>query len=93
MAEWQTRPLDSVDPVISSTRYAGLMTTDLGPALVTTREQTVLDLAKRDPGCADLDTQQAIAALLPTVDRDVLTRFAADQRMGATRRRLQHLAR
>lgn len=72
---------------------AELMTTDLGPALVTTREQTALDLAKRDPDGADLDTQQAITALLPTVDHDVLARLAADQRMGATLRRLQRPAR
>lgn len=59
---------------------AELMTTDLGPALVTTREQTVLDLAKRDPEAEDPDAQQAIAALLPGLDHHVLARLGTVKR-------------
>ncbi len=72
---------------------AELMATDLGRVLVTTREQTVLDLARRDPAGVDLDARQAIDALMGTVDHDVLAELATDQRMRATLRRVQELAR
>ena len=72
---------------------AELMATDLGQALVTTSEQTVLDLARRDPAGANLDARQAIEALMGTVDHEVLAQLAADQRMGATLRRVRELSR
>ncbi len=64
------------------------VTTELGRALVTTPEQTVLDLARTDPRVEDLDTQEAIEALLPQCDSVVLEEIAARQRMRATHRRL-----
>ena len=64
------------------------MTTELGQALVTTPEQTVLDLARTDPRAVDLDAQEAIEALLPQCDSVVLEEIAARQRMRATHRRL-----
>jgi len=64
------------------------VTTELGQALVTTPEQTVLDLARADPRAEDLDTQEAIEALWPQCDPVVLERIAAHQRMRATHARL-----
>lgn len=63
---------------------AGLVSTDLGPALATTPEQTVLDLARSDPRAEDLDAQQAIGALWPECDRQILAEIAGRQRMRAT---------
>src|SRR5450830_183920 len=60
------------------------MATELGPALVTTPEQTVLDLARADPRAEDLDAQEAIAALWPECDPAVLEEIAGRQRMRAT---------
>jgi len=60
------------------------VTTELGQALVTTLEQTVLDLARADPRAEDLDAQEAIDALWPQCDPAVLEEIAARQRMGAT---------
>ena len=60
------------------------MTTELGQALVTTPEQTVLDLARADPRAQDLDTQEAIGALWPGCDPAVLEEIAGRQRMRAT---------
>jgi len=64
------------------------MTTELGQALVTTPEQTVLDLARTDPRAEDLDTQEAINALLAECDPVALEAIAARQRMRATHARL-----
>jgi len=64
------------------------VTTELGQALVTTPEQTVLDLARADPRAEDLDTQEAIEALWPQCDPVVLEEIAARQRMRATHGRL-----
>ena len=68
---------------------ATLVSTDLGQTLATTVEQTVLDLARSDPRLVDLDTQEAIGALLPVCDQQVLGRLAGQQRMRATLRRLE----
>lgn len=58
---------------------------ELGPALVTTPEQTVLDLARR-PRLVGLEGEaaDAVRQLLPRCDRDRLQRLAAEQRMRAT---------
>ena len=60
------------------------MPTELGVALVTTAEQTVLDLARADPRAADREAQEAISALLPGCDPAVLAEIADRQRMRAT---------
>lgn len=60
------------------------MTTELGQVLVTTPEQTVLDLARADPRAEDLDAQEAINALWPECDPAVLDEIAGHQRMRAT---------
>lgn len=92
------RLVDRPGTVVFATRDvtrldAELITTDLGPALVTTPEQTVLDLARRDPRGEDLDSREAIEALASGIDRDVLERIAGDQRMAATLRRVTPLVR
>jgi hypothetical protein len=63
---------------------AVLTDTDLGEALMTTLEQTALDLAKR-PTLGDLpdQTREALAALLPRCDRDRLVELAQAQRAQA----------
>ena len=68
---------------------ARLERTELGGALVTTPEQTVLDLTKR-PGLAGTPeaADEAIRNLLPQCDRATLERIAATQRMRATLTRL-----
>lgn len=68
---------------------AVLVTTDLGPALATTPEQTVLDLARADPRGQDADAQEAIDALWPECDKGVLAEIAGRQRMRATLARLR----
>ena len=60
------------------------LTTDLGQALVTTPEQTVLDLARADPRRERLDVQEAIDALWPDCDPHVLAEIAGRARMRAT---------
>ena len=60
------------------------MTTELGLVLVTTPEQTVLDLARADPRAQDLDAQEAIDAMWQGCDRAVLEEIAGRQRMRAT---------
>ncbi|WP_407342120.1 type IV toxin-antitoxin system AbiEi family antitoxin [Pengzhenrongella phosphoraccumulans] len=60
------------------------MTTELGLVLVTTPEQTVLDLARADPREQDLDTQEAIDAMWPGCDPATLSGIAGRQRMRAT---------
>jgi predicted transcriptional regulator of viral defense system len=60
-----------------------MMQTDLGGCLVTTPEQTVLDLAYR-PNVRELadDATEAIRALLPRCDRDLMAEIAKTQRLG-----------
>ncbi len=62
--------------------------TPLGPALVTTAEQTVLDLTKRPRlGNAEADVPAAVATLYARSDHERLIELAAAQRlMGALRR-------
>jgi len=60
------------------------MATELGQVLVTTPEQTVLDLARADPRAEDLDTQEVIDALWPQCDPGLLEEIAGRQRMRAT---------
>ncbi len=67
---------------------AVLIQTDLGPALATAPEQTVLDLARNDPRAEDVDAGEAIAALWPACDREVLEEIAGRQRMRATLERV-----
>lgn len=67
--------------------------TPLGPALVTTAEQTVLDLAHRPGlGHAETDVPAAIADLYRRSDPERLAELAAEQRLGAALRRAQALA-
>ncbi len=68
---------------------AVLVQTDLGPALATTTEQTVLDLARSDPRGIDVDVQESIRTLLAGADATQLETLARAQRMGATLRRLE----
>jgi len=68
---------------------AELVTTDLGQALVTTPEQTVLDLARADPRGQDADAQEAIDALWPECSQTALAEIAGGQRMRATLARLR----
>ncbi|PJI94571.1 type IV toxin-antitoxin system AbiEi family antitoxin domain-containing protein [Luteimicrobium subarcticum] len=67
------------------------MPTELGPALVTTPEQTVLDLARADPA-GHGDTSEAVRALLPLCDDDTLAQIATAQRMRATLARVRGAA-
>jgi len=64
---------------------ATLARTDLGPALVTTPEQTVLDLTKR-PGLGRMpeETRAAVRLLLPRCDENHLEELAQQQRMMRT---------
>ncbi|PXX09228.1 type IV toxin-antitoxin system AbiEi family antitoxin domain-containing protein [Mycolicibacterium moriokaense] len=67
--------------------------TPLGPALVTTPEQTVLDLAHRPQlGDAGDDVPAAVAALYGRSDIQRLDALAADQRLTASLRRAQSWA-
>lgn len=67
--------------------------TSLGPVLVTTPEQTVLDLAHRpDLGNAAADVPAALAALYRVSDRARLEQLAGSQRRSATLRRVEVLA-
>lgn len=69
---------------------AELMTTELGQCLVTTPEQTALDLAHRpDLGAAPQEANAAAAALLPRCDEATFERIAAEQRLGAALARLR----
>ena len=65
------------------------MTTDLGLALVTTPEQTVLDLARAGSRAEDLDAQEAIDALWPGCDPVLIEEIAGRQRMRATYARIR----
>ncbi|QIS14179.1 type IV toxin-antitoxin system AbiEi family antitoxin [Nocardia arthritidis] len=62
--------------------------TTLGPALVTTPEQTVLDLARRpELGNAEVEIRSAIETLYRRSDSSRLAQLAVDQRSGAALRR------
>ena len=62
--------------------------TDLGSALVTGVEQTLLDLAHRPGlGGADAEAWPAVAALWPRADHDILENLAAGQRLRAALKR------
>ena len=64
--------------------------TPLGPALVTTPEQTVLDLARRpELGNAEAEVRPAIETLYRRSDSARLTRLATDQRLGSALRRAE----
>lgn len=72
-------------PTLDVQRYS----CELGHGWVTTIEQTVLDLAAR-PDLGDLpsEAKNAIDALLPRADHDLLADLAAAQRRKATLKRL-----
>ena len=62
--------------------------TELGEGWVTTVEQAVLDLAARPGlGGAPDEAQEAVQALLPRADHDLLEGLARGQRYGAALRR------
>ncbi|GAB0105871.1 hypothetical protein JMUB6875_48530 [Nocardia sp. JMUB6875] len=64
--------------------------TPLGPALVTTPEQTVLDLARRpELGNAETEVRGAIATLYRRSDPSRLAQLAANQRLSAALRRVE----
>jgi len=71
---------------LEAERMAG----DLGPVLVTTIEQTVLDLARR-PGLGGVpdEAQAAVRACWARADRDELWRVARDQRLVSAARRAE----
>jgi hypothetical protein len=93
----QRRPLQLVDPsgqVRFVTRAvtdldAVLVTTDLGQALATDPEQTVLDLGRADPRSEHVDIPEVIDALWGECDQAVLADIAGRQRMQATLKRLR----
>ncbi len=67
--------------------------TELGPTLVTTPEQTVLDLAHRPTlGDNESDVPDAVAALYSRSDKKRLQRLAAEQRRVASLRRAEDWA-
>jgi hypothetical protein len=69
------------------------MPTDLGRALVTTIEQTILDLAHRPAlGNARADVPAAVRALMARCDRKLLDELAVEQRLGAARDRAVQIA-
>ena len=72
--------------------YVELMQTDLGGCLVTTPEQTVLDLAYR-PNVVGLEDEAAAAirALLPRCDQDLMADIARTQRLGRAYSRVSKL--
>lgn len=64
------------------------VTTDLGAALVTTIEQTLLDLAHRpDVGGVTNGAQEAVRALWPRADPDQLEHIAAGRWLRTALRR------
>lgn len=66
------------------------MNTELGPILVTTPEQTVLDLARRPSlGDAEDEVRDAVRILLTRADPALLKELARAQRAQATLRRAQ----
>jgi hypothetical protein len=72
---------------------AELAMTDLGQCLVTTPEQTVLDLAHRPAlGHAEHEAHTAVAALLPRCNNQTLERIAGRQRLRAALTRVRRSA-
>lgn len=72
---------------------AVLMATELGDVLATTREQTLLDLAKRPQlGDAQEQVDEAIRELLPRVDFELVTKPAGERRARAALSKLRTLA-
>ena len=68
--------------------------TALGPVLVTTPEQTVLDLAHRPKlGSVDVDVRSAVVAVLARSDRQRISELAVDQLRVASLRRAEDWAR
>ena len=68
--------------------------TELGRALVTSIEQTVLDLARRPAlGVAEDQIPEALRALLPRCESDVLDELARAQRLRSALTRARDLAR
>ena len=66
--------------------------TDLGAALATTVEQTLLDLAHRpDLGDVPAEARAAIRALWPRGDTDRLTEIAGRQRLRSALNRARNL--
>ena len=64
--------------------------TPLGPTLVTTPEQTVLDLAHRpELGDVEVDIHAAVAELYARSDQQRLSALASDQRRMASLRRAE----
>lgn len=69
---------------------AELINTELGPALVTAPEQTVLDLAHRPAlGDAEIDVPTAVAVLYGRCDKERLHTLATDQRRLSSLRRVE----
>lgn len=69
------------------------MNTELGPTLVTTPEQTVLDLARRpDLGDAADEVRDAVRILIGRADHELLEELAAAQRARASLRRAREWA-
>ncbi|MEV0298242.1 type IV toxin-antitoxin system AbiEi family antitoxin [Nocardia sp. NPDC050710] len=67
--------------------------TSLGPTLVTTPEQTVLDLARRpELGNAETEVRSAIETLYRRSDSARLIQLANDQRLGVALRRVESWA-
>jgi predicted transcriptional regulator of viral defense system len=67
--------------------------TPLGPALVTTPEQTALDLAHRpELGNAEVEVPAAIAALYQRSDRERMKVIAVEQRLTASMHRAERWA-
>lgn len=71
-----------------------VLRTDIGECLVTTPEQTVLDLAhlRRDSAVED-DVRAAIRALLLRCDDEALAEIAANQRLGRALAAVRQLSR
>ncbi len=70
------------------------MSTELGPTLVTTPEQTILDLARRpDLGGVEDQVRDAVRILIARADDDLLDELANAQRARASLRRAQDWAR
>jgi len=66
------------------------VTTELGRALVTSIEQTVLDLARKPSlGVAEDQIPEALRALLPRCEAEVLDELASRQRMRSALERAQ----
>jgi predicted transcriptional regulator of viral defense system len=70
------------------------ISTELGPVLVTSMEQTVLDLARKPPhGVAEGQIPEALGAMLSRCDRRALEALATRQRLVSALQRAQAWAR